>query len=161
MDKKINLADSEKENERLRRQLAELDELPRKKGSRTVSDLRGVQNIPTSVSKGIHAVPEGEDRYYLDLYILQKERERLVKETSLIKRRRLRVGRKVADIDKEMAEKGEKARADMTILSDEPTISRAASHDKASKGKATGKKQEAPKRHEYKEEEWNKVTMEY
>jgi len=57
MDKKINLADLERENEQLRRQLAELDELPRKKGGRTVTDLKGVQNITTSVSKGIRAIP--------------------------------------------------------------------------------------------------------
>jgi len=154
MDKKINLADLERENERLRRQLAELDEMPRKKRAGTVSDLRGVQNITTSVSKGIHSMPGQEDRYYLDLYLLQKERERLIKETASIKRRRLQVGMKVSNVDKEMAEKKEKALADMTILSTEH-------HEKPVKGKTPRKKQEAPKRYEYKEEEWNKFTLEY
>jgi len=161
MDKKINLADLERENERLRRQLAELDEMPRKKGAGAVSDLRGVQDMNTSVSKGIRSMPGQEDRYYLDLYLLQKERERLVKETRWIKKRRLRVGRKVADVDQERAEKEEKALPGMTILSGETTENKAESGEKTAKGKTPGKKQEAPKKYEYKEEEWNRFTLEY
>lgn len=161
MDKKINLADVERENVLLRKQLAELDELPRRKGGGTVSDLKGVQDITTSVSKGIRSIPGQDDRYYLDLYLLQKERERLVKETATTKKRRLQLGMKVSHIDKEMAEKEEKALADMTILSSEPTISEAEAHEKRGKEKATGRNQKAPKRYEYKEEEWNKFTLEY
>ena len=161
MDKKINLADLERENERLRRQLAELDEMPRKRGAGTVSDLPGVQDMNTSVSKGIRSMPGSEDRYYLDLYLLQKQRERLVKETRWVKKRRLRVGRKVVDLDKERAEKEEKALPLMTILSGEPTKSKAESGEKPVKETAIGKKQEAAKRYEYKEEEWNTVNLEY
>ncbi len=161
MDKKIALADLERENERLRRQLAELDEMPRKRGAGTVSDLPGVQDMNTSVSKGIRSMPGSEDRYYLDLYLLQKQRERLVKETRWVKKRRLGVGRKVVDLDKERAEKEEKALPLMTILSSEPTKSKAESREKPVKETAIGKKQEAPKRYEYKEEEWNTVNLEY
>jgi len=156
MDKKINLADLERENECLRRQLAELDELPRKKEGGTVSGLKGVQDIATSIGKKMHSVPPGQrDRYYLDLYLLQKERERLAKEIASLKRRRLQLGMKVATIDEEMAEKQDKALQDMTILSGEPTTSTVEPHEK------TVKKQETPKRYEYKGEEWNKFTLEY
>jgi len=155
MDKKINLADLERENEHLRRQLAELDELPMRKNGRTVSELKGLQNINTSVSKKIHSVPPGRgDHDYLDLYILQKERERLVKETRWIKKRRLQTGMKASNVDKEMAKKQEKTLQEMTLLSTER-------HEKPAKEKATGKKQKASKRYEYKEEEWNKFTVEY
>jgi len=154
MDKKINLADLERENERLRRQLTELDEMPKRKGGGTVTDLKGVQDITTSVSKGIRSMPGQEDRYYLDLYLLQKERERLVKETASIKRRRLQVGMKVSNVDKEVVEKEGKALQDMTILSTER-------HEKPGEEKATGRNQKAPKRYEYKEEEWNKFTLKY
>ena len=154
MGKKINLADLERENEQLRQQLAGLDELPRKKVGGTVSDLPGVQDMNTSVSKGIRSMPGQEDRYYLDLYLLQKERERLIKETASIKRRRLQVGMKVSNVDKEVAEKEEKALQDMTILSTEH-------HEKPGEQKAAGKNQKAPKRYEYKDEEWNKFTLEY
>jgi len=154
MDKKINLADLERENERLRRQLTDLDEMPKRKGGGTVTDLKGVQDITTSVSKGIRSMPGQEDRYYLDLYLLQKERERLVKETASIKRRRLQVGMKVSNVDKEVVEKEGKALQDMTILSTER-------HEKPGEEKATGRNQKAPKRYEYKEEEWNKFTLKY
>ncbi len=156
MDKKINLADLERENERLRRQLAELDELPKKKGTETNGGLKGLQDIPTSVGNKIRSAPptKQDDRYYLDLYLLQKERERLVKETALIKKRRLQLGIKVSNVDKEMAEKEEKALQDMTLLSTER-------HEKAGEKKTTSRKQKAPKRYEYKEEDWNKFTLEY
>ena len=117
---KDNPTDLERENQRLREQLASLDELPRKKKVGTVSDLKGVQDMTTSVSKGIRSMPGGQDRYYLDLYLLQKERERLVKETTWIKKRRLRVGRKVADVGKEMVEKEAKVIGKMEWLSGEP-----------------------------------------
>ena len=161
MDRKLNLADLERENEWLRRQLAELDELPNNKGGGTVSGLKGVENITTSVSKGIRSIPKGEDRYYLELYFLQKERQRLVKEIASIKRRRFQLGTKLSSIDKKMAEKEKKALQDMTILSSEPTTNKAESQGKEGKGKAIGKKRQAPKRYEYKEEEWDKFTLEY
>jgi len=158
MNKKVSLADLERENERLRLQLVELDELPTKKRAGTISDLAGVQDMNTGISKGIRSMPGQEDRYYLDLYLLQKERERLIKETRWIKKRRLRVGRKVVDIDKERAEKEEQALPSMTILSSELSTSKA-DEKPAKEGKA--KKQAAPKRYEYKEEEWNKLSLDY
>jgi len=153
MDNKINLADLERENEPLPRELAELDELPNKTGGR-LGDLKGVDSINTGVSKGIHSIPGGENRYYLELYFLQKERDRLIKEMASIKRRRLKLGKKLASIDQKMAEKQEKALQDMTILSAE-------SPEKPVKGKARGKKRQAPKSYEYKEEEWDKFTLDY
>jgi len=154
MDNKINLADLERENERLPRELAELDELPNKTDGGRLGDLKGVDSINTSVSKGIRSIPKGEDRYYLELYFLQKERDRLIKEMASIKRRRLKLGKKLASIDQKMAEKQEKALHNMTTLSAE-------SPEKSVKGKARGKKRQAPKSYEYKEEEWNKFTLDY
>ena len=158
MEKKINLADLERENECLRKQLAELDELPstKKPAGKGVATLKGVQDIPTNVGNKIRSVPptRQDDRYYLDLYLLQKERDRLAQGIALIKKRRLQIGIKVTDIDKEMAKKQEKALADMTILSTEH-------HEKPGEKKTTGRNQKAPKRYEYKEEEWNKFTLEY
>ncbi len=157
MDKKINLADLERENERLRQQLAELDELPTKKNpaGEGASKLKGVSDIATGLSKKIHSVPPGRGGHdYLDLYLLQKERERLVKEIAAVKKRRLQLGMKFSHVDQEMAKKQEKAVQDMTLLSTER-------HEKPGEKKTTGKKQKAPKRYEYKDEEWNKFTLEY
>jgi len=152
MKKNVTLADLERENEELRRQLAELDELPskRKLTRKSVSDLKGLQNIATSSSKGISSIPGSrEDRYYLDLYFLQIERERLVKEIASIKRQRLQLGSKVSHLDKGIAAKEKKALMSMAILSAE------------SPKKIKEKKQEAPETHQYQEEEWNKFPLEY
>jgi hypothetical protein len=152
MKKNVTLADLERENKELRSQLVELDELPskRKLTRKSVSDLRGVQNIATSISAGVSSIPGSrEDRYYLDLYFLQIERERLVKEIASIKRRRLRLGSKVSCLDKDIAAKEKKAFQAMTIPS------------ARSPRNVRAKKQETPKRAENKKEEWNKVTLEY
>jgi len=151
MKKNVTLADLERENKELRRQLAELDELPntRRLARKSVSDLKGVQNIATSISAGVSSIPGSrEDRYYLDLYFLQIEQERLVKEIASIKRRRLRLGGKVSHLDKEIAVKEKKALQDMTIL------------PAGSPKRIKAKKQGTPKRDEDKEE-WNKFTLEY
>lgn len=144
----------ERETQRLRERLADLDELPREKKFGTVSDLRGVQDMTTSVSKGIRSMPGGEDRYYLDLYLMQKERVRMAKETTWIKKRRLRVGRKVDDIDKEMAKKEEKAIENMAILSPE------AATDKAKfSGTPPADKDRSQKKHEPKGQKT--ITIDY
>jgi len=162
MDKRMDLADLEKENERLRQQLAELDEMPENKSSgKTPPDRKGMRDIATGASKRISSIPGQDDRYYLELYLLQKERGRLVKETRALKKQRLRVGQKISDIDKEIADKEEKALAGMTILSSKPTTNRTESHEKPVEGKTQGKERKASKRHGYKDEGWNTLTLEY
>jgi len=145
MNDEEKLAALERENQSLRGRLASLDELPREKKFGTVSDLKGVQDMTTSVSKGIRSMPGTQDRYYLDLYLLQKERERLAKETTWIKRRRLRVGRRVADIGKEMVEKEEKAVKNMAIFSPETAVG------KANRPAVAGDEKRAQRKHEPKE----------
>ena len=142
MDKKINLADVERENERL---LAD----------EGLGKLKGIRDVATSVGKKLHSMPPGQgDHDYLDLYLLQKERDRLLKEIALLKKRGLQLGIKISQIDKKVAEKEEKTLKNMTMLSAE-------SREKLVKEKAISQKQAAPKRYEYKGEEWNKFSLEY
>ncbi len=145
----------EQENQRLREELARLDEMPRKKRP-TVSDLSGVSDLNTGISKGIRSMPGAEDRYYLDLYLMQKERDRLAKETSTLKKRRLRIGRKVADIGQDMAEKEEKAIQHMAILMEEPTPGQ-----KKGPGTPASDKEPKQKKYEYKPEEWKEISLDY
>ena len=107
-----------RESQHPHKRLAELDK-SQKRHLATVSDLKGIQDITTSLSKGIRSIPGRQGRYYLDLYLQQKERERLVKEMAWIKRRELRIGQKIAEVDKEIANKEEMAVQSMVILSPE------------------------------------------
>lgn len=155
MHTKINRADLERENQSLRQELAELDELPsqKKRAGEGLSKLKGVQDIATVIGKKIHAAPPGQGNHdYLDLYLLHKERERLAKETASLKKRRQQLGVKVTHIDREVAKIQESVRADVALLPAE------------SQGKPTGlgsQQQVVPEKYEYKEEKWHRLTLGY
>lgn len=119
MDRKSNLADLEKANEHLFRQLTELDEMAIKKGARTINNLIDIEGMTTSFGKRAYSMPRQKDCYYLDLDLdhLQMVQEKLDKEIASIKRRALRVEMKISDIDKEMAEREKQAWQHMTVLS--------------------------------------------
>jgi hypothetical protein len=70
---------------------------------------RGLLDIHSSLSRGIHSVPARNGRCYLDLYILQIERGRLTQEAASLEKRNTRIERRLAEISSEMAEKQEKA----------------------------------------------------
>ena len=78
-----------------------------------VRHLKGVQDIHTGVSKAIHSVPPRNDRYYLDLYLLQMESERLRQEATSLQKRNTRIERRLAEISSEMAKKRQKATQSM------------------------------------------------
>ncbi|MBI2912296.1 MAG: hypothetical protein HYY03_00060 [Chloroflexi bacterium] len=82
--------------------------------ARGVRHLKGVQDIHSGVSKGIHSVPPRNDRYYLDLYLLQMESERLSQEATSIQKRNTRIERRLAEISREMAMKEQKASENLT-----------------------------------------------
>ena len=111
-----------------------------------VRHLKGVQDIHTGVSKAIHSVPSRNDRYYLDLYLLQMERERLTQEAASLQKRNARIERRLAEISSEMAEKEQKAtqsmRGESTIVQNE--------------GSET-----ARKRHRYRGERWKQMPVRY
>ena len=107
------------ENERLRQQVSDLDEMPRKPKAGTVSDLRGIGDLNTCITKRVKSMPGGDDKLYLDLYLLQKERERLRKETTWVKKRRVRIGRRYEDNTDDTARKEGAALEEMSILQEE------------------------------------------
>jgi len=156
MDNREELAALEQEIQRLREELASLDELPRERRLGTVSDLKGTGDITTSISKGVRSIPGGQDRYYLDLYLLQKERDRLAKETSWTKRRRLRAGRRLADISRQMGEKEEKAIQGMAILTAEAAAEQGRRPETVPRNKRPKQK-----KYEYKEAEWKRMPVDY
>jgi len=96
--------------------MGEEEEKQAKKGGKTVSDLKGVQDIKTGISKRVRSMPRRDDRYYLDLYLLQKEQERLKKEVGWVDKRGKRVQERTADVQQEIAAQEEKALEEMSIL---------------------------------------------
>lgn len=135
----------ERENRRLRELAASLDEMPRKRRGGTVSDLKGIEDIHTGITKRVRSMPGGEDKMYLELYLLQKEQQRLVKETTWVKKRRLRIGNRYEDNKKEIADREEKALEQMSVLSPEA---------------ATGQRGEA-KAKEAEPKKWDTMTVDF
>jgi hypothetical protein len=103
--------------------------------ARGVRHLKGLQDIHSGVSKGVRSVPPRNDRYYLDLYLLQMERERLTQEATALQKRNARIQRRLAEISSEMADKEQRA--------------------------TQGVKSPPQKKHEYKQEEWNRMSINY
>lgn len=149
MDDKKELAALEQDVRRPSDNLAGPGEAPEGEPGRTAGKPKGMRrpkgllDIHSSLSRGIHSVPARNGRCYLDLYLLQIERERLTQEAASLNKRNTRIQRRLAEIESEMAEKQEKA--------------------------AQGESSEMPARngkprqrsYEYKREEWNRMSVNY
>lgn len=133
-------------------QEAERDQQGSGPSLRGVQHLKGVQDIGTGLNRRMRAIPKREEHYYLDLYLLQKERERLTQEGVSIGKRRARVSRRLAGIQEEMVEKEQKALENM----DSPARP---ARDRGKRPKAPPKSK--PKKNEYKEEEWQRISINY
>lgn len=153
MDRKSNLAHLERVNERLLKQLAELDRMAIKKGARTTSNLDDIEEMATGVSRRLCSIPEQDDGYYLDAYHLQIVQEKLEKEIASIKSRALRTGVKISNVDREMTEREEQAWRYM--MYSRP------GNEESVKGRQAGEKQKQQIRYQYQEPEWETVTLEY
>lgn len=119
---------------------------------RGVQHMKGVQDVGTALSKRMRAIPKREDHYYLDLYLLQKEQDRLIQEGLSVGKRRARVSRRLVGIQEEMVEKERKALENMAAPA-------RPARNAGSRPKAPPKSK--PKKHEYKEEEWQRMSIDY
>jgi hypothetical protein len=149
MGNKGKLAASKQDGRRPRTRLARPGEAPEGECAGTASNargvrhLKGVQDINTGVSRAMHSVPPRSDRYYLDLYLLQMESERLNQEAASLGKRNTRIERRLAEISSEMAEKQQKAIQ--------------------GKGSETplGNRKSRQKGYAYNEDEWNRMSVNY
>jgi len=162
MDHQSERVALEREIQQLREELAGLAE-PREREhsgpsghARGVQHLKGVQDVNSGISKRVRSLPARSDRYYLELYLLQKERDRLVQEAASIRKRRTRLGRRLADIGEEMAEREQKAMQNMTAV----TRGLASEQRERPQTPPNGKRS-SRKKHEYKEEEWKQMSINY
>lgn len=141
MDDKEEIAAIRQDVRRAGGKPARLGQTPKGEPGRTASEPKGLRrpkgllDIHSSLSRGIHSVPARNGRYYLDLYLLQIERERLTQEAASLEKRNARIQRRLAEISSEMPEKEQRA--------------------------TQGVKNPPQKKHEYKQEEWNRMSVDY
>ncbi len=124
------------------------EEKQAKRCSKTVSDLKGVQDIKTGISKRLRSMPRRDDRYYLDLYLLQKEETRLKREASWVEKRKKRVQERTSDVQQEIVAQEEKVLERLSI-SQESVPNRPSQPE----GKQQSDKHEGKK--------WTKMTLDY
>ena len=127
------------------------EEQASRKGGKSVSDLKGVQDIRTGISKRIRSMPNRQDKYYLDLYLLQKEQQRLTQEARGIRNRQRRVRERIAESRREVATQEEKALQEMTILKE------------GAQGEPTQQQDgpETKRKDKYNKDEWKTMSLEY
>ena len=83
-----------------------------------VNSLKGIHGVGTMQSKKKRSIPRVQSSTYLDLYMLDKEKERLLKEDAKLSMRRDDIRKRLEDIEFEMnkmrgADVAVKARADV------------------------------------------------
>lgn len=149
MDDKQEFAAFKQDARRPRGKLARPGEAPESEPGSTAGEPKGVRrpkgllDIHSSLSRGIHSVPARNERYYLELYLLQVERERLSQEAASLQKRSTRIQRRLAEISDEMAEKRQKAIQ--------------------GNGRKTPLRNRTPRQegYAYNEEEWNRMSVDY
>lgn len=69
---------------------------------RSKSDISGLQNIRSMHSTGKRSLPKNQSSTYLDLYMLNKEKERLLTEDERISRRKDTIRKRLEEMELEI-----------------------------------------------------------
>ena len=69
-----------------------------------VNSLKGIHGVRTMQSRKKRSIPRVQSSTYLDLYMIDKEKERLLKEDGKLSMRKDDVKRRLEEIDREMSE---------------------------------------------------------
>ena len=67
-----------------------------------VSNISGLQNIRSMHITGKRSIPKNQSSTYLDLYMLNKEKERLLKEDEILSRRKDTIRKRLEEMELEI-----------------------------------------------------------
>ena len=110
---------------------------------RDVNTISGIHTVRTMISTKKHTIPRIQSSTYLDLYMLNKEKERLLKEAARLDLRNTFIKKRLEEISLEMYK-----------LQDEEIVSNAGEGKMNPSGRAFNQKKEVKK-------EWKKVPLNY
>ena len=108
-----------------------------------VNTISGVHTVRTMISTKKHAIPRIQSSTYLDLYMLNKEKERLLKEAARLALRNTVIEKRLEEISLEMYK-----------LQDAETVSNGGEGKINPSGRAFNQKNEVKK-------EWIKMPLNY
>lgn len=69
---------------------------------RGMTDVKGLREIRSLRGTGKRSIPRVQSSAYLDLYVLEKEKERLEKEATVLEKRGGAIRKRLADIQRQM-----------------------------------------------------------
>lgn len=69
---------------------------------RSVTEISGLRNIKTMFSSKRRSIPRVQSSAYLDLYMLQKEKDRLEKEIFILEKRKNSIQKRLDEINTEI-----------------------------------------------------------
>ena len=110
---------------------------------RDVNTISGIHTVRTMISTKKHTIPRILSSTYLDLYMLNKEKERLLKEAARLDLRNTFIKKRLEEISLEMYK-----------LQDEEIVSNAGEGKMNPSGRAFNQKKEVKK-------EWKKMPLNY
>ena len=110
---------------------------------RDVNTISGIHAVRTMISTKKHSIPRIQSSIYLDLYMLKKEKERLLKEAERLDLRTTVIKKRLEEISLEMDK-----------LQDTEIISNAGRGNINPSGRAFNQKNEVKK-------EWKKMPLNY
>ena len=70
--------------------------------TRSVDDIVGVHNIRSMQTTGKRSIPKNQNSTYLDLYMLNKEKDRLLKEDERLSKRKVIIRKRLEEMELEM-----------------------------------------------------------
>jgi len=108
-----------------------------------VNTISGIHTVRTMISTKKHSIPRIKSSTYLDLYMLNKEKERLLKEAERLALRNTVIEKRLEEISLEMYK-----------LQDAEIVSNAGEGKINPSGRAFNQKKEAKK-------EWKKMPLNY
>ena len=108
-----------------------------------VNTISGVHTVRTMISTKKHSIPRIQSSTYLDLYMLNKEKERLLKEAARLDLRNTVIEKRLEEISLEMHK-----------LQDAEIVSNAGEGKMNPSGRAFNQKKEVKK-------EWKKLPLNY
>ena len=79
---------------------------------RGVTDVSGLRDIRSLHTSGRRSMPRVQSSAYLDLYMLQKAKDRLEKEAALLAKRNQAIQKRLAEIQKQMQGLEQSARSE-------------------------------------------------
>jgi hypothetical protein len=129
--------------------------------AKSVSDLPGVQHLRTMQTEGKRSIPKNKTTTYLDLYMLNKEKERLLREKDRVFMRKDTVAKRRETVNKRLGRMELEIVKDICRAHGAEDIAKATENVSSSAGTFTQKARGTFTRKAGVKKDWKKMPLNY